>query len=106
MANSVDPDETARYEPSHLDLRCLQRYLVWCAGFKGFRELDTLGKHPTPTPSTIFAKGDISYDFLFALLHNKSTEKGSTSKEKNVLPWKQMLLFFSFRIDPFSEGGK
>ena len=23
-ANSVDPDETARYEPSHQDLRCLQ----------------------------------------------------------------------------------
>ena len=27
MANSVYPDETARYEPSHLDLNCLQRYL-------------------------------------------------------------------------------
>ena len=23
FANSVDPDETARYEPSHLDLYCL-----------------------------------------------------------------------------------
>ena len=27
MTNSVDPDETARYEPSHLDLHGLQRYL-------------------------------------------------------------------------------
>ena len=27
MANSVDPDETARYEPPNLDLHCLQRYL-------------------------------------------------------------------------------
>ena len=27
MANSVDPDEMAHYEPSHLDLHCLQRYL-------------------------------------------------------------------------------
>ena len=26
LANSVDPDETAHYEPSHLDLHCLQRY--------------------------------------------------------------------------------
>ena len=26
-ANSVDPDETARYEPSHLDLHCFHRYL-------------------------------------------------------------------------------
>ena len=28
MSNSVDPDETAHYEPSHLDLRCLQKSLV------------------------------------------------------------------------------
>ena len=25
MANNADRDETAHYEPSHLDLRCLQR---------------------------------------------------------------------------------
>ena len=25
MANSVDPDETAHYEPSYQDLHCLQR---------------------------------------------------------------------------------
>ena len=34
MANSVDPDEMAHYEPSHLDLHCLQRYLCWSAGMK------------------------------------------------------------------------
>ena len=34
MANSVNPDETACYEPSHLDLHCLQSY------FKG---LDKIG---------------------------------------------------------------
>ena len=27
MANNVDPDETARNEPSHLDMHCLERYL-------------------------------------------------------------------------------
>ena len=27
MANNIDPDEMAHYEPSHLDLHCLQRYL-------------------------------------------------------------------------------
>ena len=32
MANRVDLDETARYEPSHLDLRCFQGYLT--AGMK------------------------------------------------------------------------
>ena len=31
MTNSVDPDETDRYEPSHLDLHCLQGYLFWSA---------------------------------------------------------------------------
>ena len=30
MANSVDPDGTARYEPSHLDLHCLHRYICVC----------------------------------------------------------------------------
>ena len=32
MANSVDPDETARKKPSHLALYCLQRYLFWSTG--------------------------------------------------------------------------
>ena len=30
MANTVDPDETAHYEPSHLDLQCLQIQLLLC----------------------------------------------------------------------------
>ena len=37
MANSVDPDETARDEPSHLDLHCLNRYLFWSVGLKGLK---------------------------------------------------------------------
>ena len=28
MSNSMDPDETAHYEPSDLDLCCLQRPIV------------------------------------------------------------------------------
>ena len=32
---TVDPDEMAHYEPSHLDLHCLQRYRVRSAGLKG-----------------------------------------------------------------------
>ena len=34
MANSVDPDEMARYEPSHQDLRCLHIYLYQSTGLK------------------------------------------------------------------------
>ena len=25
----MDPDETGRYEPSHVELHCLQRYLLY-----------------------------------------------------------------------------
>ena len=32
MSNSVDPDETAHYEPSHLDLCSLQRLLIIACG--------------------------------------------------------------------------
>ena len=35
MTNSVDPDEMAYYEPSHLDLHCLQKYRFWSVGLKG-----------------------------------------------------------------------
>ena len=32
MSNSVDPDETAHNEPSHLDLRCLQKHIIIAYG--------------------------------------------------------------------------
>ena len=32
MSNSVDPDETAHDEPSHLDLRCLQTLIIIAYG--------------------------------------------------------------------------
>ena len=35
MANSEDPDEMAHNEPSHQDLHCLQRYLIWSVMLKG-----------------------------------------------------------------------
>ena len=35
MANSVDPDKTANYAPSNLDLHCFQRYLCWSVQIKG-----------------------------------------------------------------------
>ena len=45
MANSVDPDEMAHYEQSHQDLHFLQKELVWSAGLKVLRGLDTLLRH-------------------------------------------------------------
>ena len=35
MSNSVDPDETAHHEPSHLDLCCLQKPLIIAYGSEG-----------------------------------------------------------------------
>ena len=32
MMNSDDPDDTARYGSSHLNLHCLQPYLYWYVG--------------------------------------------------------------------------
>ena len=37
MANSADPDETAHYEPSHLDLHRLHSYLYRSVGLKGLK---------------------------------------------------------------------
>ena len=44
MANSVDLNETAHDEPSHLDLLCLQRYLDWSAGLK--KSIDKMSLFP------------------------------------------------------------
>ena len=38
-SSSLDPDETARYEPPHLDLHFLHRYIFWTAGMQGFNIL-------------------------------------------------------------------
>ena len=40
MANSVEPEEMACYELSHLDLHCLQMCLVWSAGLTGLYKTD------------------------------------------------------------------
>ena len=40
LANSVDPDEIARYELSLLDLHCLQKYSYLSAGLKQLTSKD------------------------------------------------------------------
>ena len=32
MSNSIDPDETAHYEPSHVDLCCFQKPIIIAYG--------------------------------------------------------------------------
>ena len=43
MSNSVDPDETAYYELSHLDLCCLQKPILSLMAVKELKE-SSLGK--------------------------------------------------------------
>ena len=39
MSNGVDPDKTAHYEPSHLDLRRLQKPIIIARGGERVRAL-------------------------------------------------------------------
>ena len=41
MSNSVDPDEIAHYEPSHLDLRCLQKSIIIACGSERVKWIKT-----------------------------------------------------------------
>ena len=34
MSNSIDPDEMAHHEPSHLDLCCLQKHIITACAVK------------------------------------------------------------------------
>ena len=42
MSNSIDPDETAHYEPSHLDLCCLQKPIIIACGSERVKQKDLL----------------------------------------------------------------
>ena len=44
MANSVDPDETVPCEPSHLDLHCLQKYIVYSLFYRTERVIFNDGR--------------------------------------------------------------
>ena len=54
MASSVDLDETARYEPSHLDLQYLHKYTLWPAKQRCFRRKDTLPSEKTITKTCLY----------------------------------------------------
>ena len=41
MSNSEYPDETAHYEPSHLDLRCLQKPVITACGSERVNDIET-----------------------------------------------------------------
>ena len=45
MSNSVDPDETAHYEPSHLNLCCLQKPIIIALGSERVNLIQPLPLH-------------------------------------------------------------
>ena len=100
MANNVDPDEAARYEPSHLDLHCLQMYifLYWSVGMKdSIYFVDCL---------PVFTKEKIFATFYLLLCALSPFGKGSTPKKKKLFPMRANSFLFPFVVDPFPEGNE
>ena len=66
MSNSVDPDETAHYELSHLDLRCLQRPIFIAYGSERVNKTTCniqfgCDLQVAAPPSLLLADIDVSY---------------------------------------------
>ena len=40
MSNSIDPDETAHYEPSHMDLCCSQKPIIMPIAVKELMQIN------------------------------------------------------------------
>ena len=59
MENGVDPDDKACYEPSHLDLHCLQWYMFWSAMLKELNRMDKLRGENCQIVLLSFKKGFI-----------------------------------------------
>ena len=53
MASSVDPDEMAHYEPSHLDLHCLHWYLYRSTGLTELKGIFKVYTVPISTNTRI-----------------------------------------------------
>ena len=79
MSNSVYLDEMAHYEPSHLDLRCLQKPIIIACGNERVKSILLV---PTPHPRFIYCK-----------IYKKKKKKKKEKKKKRM-------------IDPYTEASK
>ena len=50
MVNSVDSYKMARYEPSHLDLHCLYKYIYWSVGINRVKNTEQCQKMEAISP--------------------------------------------------------
>ena len=84
MTNSLDSDGTAHYEPSHLDLHCLQKYLSWSTGLKGLRGLYKLSVEITV--NGVFLKSDHFFHSQWILCQTGFDMLKDTYKVTKVFP--------------------
>ena len=96
MSNSVDPDETDHYEPSHLDLCCLQKSIFSPMAEKELRGLAMFGRL-----FSIFWKRDTILAFLFLSLTPSAFWKWVYTKRKPFAPNGSKC--FPFRMDIFNS---
>ena len=80
MANCADPDKMAHYEPSHQDLHCLHRSLVWSAGLKG------LNNQQMTNSSLISYKVRLAISFQAGKHLNETSSPGLWGKFDKYLP--------------------
>ena len=86
MENGIDPDEIAHYESSHLDLHCLQRYLVWSAELKGLTECEV--------HFIIWGNNSACYGYIQRWLTIQRTISHICSRAKEPPQWLQWHIFF------------
>ena len=63
MSNSVDPDETAHDEPSHLDRRCLQKPIIIAYGSERVKRDQDLNQ-VRKTPCFVNSQGGSSQEVI------------------------------------------
>ena len=86
IGNSVDPDETAHDEPSHLDLHCLQKYMYSSVGMKGlicFTSNTFIFLEVLRWIFTLCTVGSFEYfDFCFALCKSTNLQPGEVKPSR------------------------
>ena len=94
MSNSIDPDETAHNEPSHLDLRCLQKPIIIAYDKErakiykgGYAERDTVNKHRFLRhwkKKWIETRNATRYNGTFAMINMRLDKKKKKKKKKKL----------------------
>ena len=82
MSNSMDPDETAHYEPSHLDLCCLQKPIIIAYGSERVE------------PHFYIVKLGFSVVYIIFLILLKKKHKKTKQKKKNKKKKKKKQIMF------------